>query len=101
LERHGPGERGDIAIIDDANGDVPFFGDFEEDVFDVIGEEFIGDATEKRGGADFAIDVNSGGGTSDGIDRRKVGGGTTDTIDDARTMVSGVAFEVGIPGDFV
>jgi hypothetical protein len=53
----------------------------------VIGKELIGNSSEKRSRSCFAVDINSGRRSSNGVDGGKVLGSAANTINDPVTVI--------------
>ena len=57
-------------------------------------------AAEERGGADFVVDIDAGGGATDGVNGREVGGSAAEAVHDSVVVVGRIFLEIGIPSDF-
>lgn len=101
-QRHGAGQSGDLAVVDDFDRDVvPSSADFLEEAGDALLERVGRDTSEKGGDLHLVVDVDAGGAPADGVDAGQVPGGVAEGVHDAVEVVLGVGLADGVPGDFL
>ncbi len=102
LQGHGPGQRGNVAVIGHSKGHAaPLLLELAEQAADAAIKVFRGNAAKERTGAGLIIDIDTGGAAADGIDAGKLRGGQLQAVADAVEVIGRVGLKVGVPLDLL
>ncbi len=100
-KRHGSRQGGDVAVVDDLEGNVPFLSEIAEHWFYLFIKNIVWHTAKKGGDAWLILHVHPGGTATNGFDLRQVTRRLFQGIRDSRVMISRVFLIVRIPCSFL